>query len=419
MWLLYTIVKAIKISLKNLIASKMRSFLTVLGIVIGVAAVIIIFSIGLSAQELILDQIRNVGSNLVMVLPGSSNKDGPPASVFGISATSLTYDDLEELRKKKKVLGVEDGAGYVMGTAKLKSDTEELTRSFSGTTASYINVENVTIESGRFFTKDEERNMSRVVILGSDISKDLFGGRDSLGKIVEIKDQNFTVVGVLKERGSSAMGMADQDESVIVPLKTAQKLLLGINHLALIRLKAIDENSIEILKASAAATLRDQHNIDNLEDDDFSIRDQATALELVSNITDVLRYFLLAIGTISLIVGGVGIMNIMLIAVSQRIREIGVRRAVGAKRIDILVQFIVESATVSLVGGVVGIILGILVAFIAAVVITAKGYKWQFLLSPISIVVAVLISLGIGLIFGVYPAKKASKISPMEALRYD
>ncbi len=419
MWFLGTAVGAVKISLKNLIASKVRSFLTVLGVVIGVAAVIIIFSIGLSAQELILDQIRNVGSNLVMIIPGGSSEDGPPAALFGISITSLTYEDLEKLLKKNKVPGVEDGAGYVMGTAKIISDTRDLSRSFTGTTASYIDVENATVEEGRFFTKDEERNIARVVVLGSTLATELFEGRDALGKVIEIKDQNFTIIGILKERGSAAMGMSNQDESAIIPLKTAQKLLLGINHLALIRLKATDEKSVELLKASATATLREQHDIENSSADDFTINDQATALEMVDNITDVLRYFLLAIGTISLIVGGVGIMNIMLIAVNQRIREIGVRRAVGAKRVDILVQFIVESATVALIGGIIGIVLGIFTALITAIVINAMGYNWQFLLSLNSIIVAVLISLGIGLIFGVYPARKASKISPMEALRYD
>ncbi len=419
MWFLSTTVGAIKISLKNLIASKVRSFLTVLGVVIGVASVIIIFSIGLSAQELILDQIRNVGSNLVMIIPGGSDEDGPPAALFGISITSLTYEDLEQLLKKNKVAGVENGAGYVMGTAKISSDTRDLSRSFSGTTASYIDVENATIESGRFFTKDEERNMTRVVVLGSTVASELFDGRDPLGKVIEIKDQNFTIIGVLKERGSAAMGMSNQDESVIIPLKTAQKLLLGIDHLALIRLKATNEKSVDLLKASATATLREQHNIENASNDDFTINDQATALELVGNITDVLRYFLLAIGTISLIVGGVGIMNIMLIAVNQRVREVGVRRAVGAKKVDILIQFIVESATVSLAGGVIGILLGIFIAFITAIIINAMGYNWQFLLSLNSIIVAVIISLGIGLVFGVYPARKASKISPMESLRYD
>lgn len=419
MWFLNTAIGAMKISLKNLIASKVRSFLTILGVVIGVASVIIIFSIGLSAQELILDQIRNVGSNLVMVIPGGDNENGPPAALFGISITSLTYDDLEQLLKKNKVSGIDDGAGYVMGTAKVVNDSIDLNRSFTGTTASYINVENAIIENGRFFTKDEERNMSRVVVLGSTLAKELFDGKDVLGKVIEIKDQNFTIIGTLKERGSAAMGMSNQDESAIIPLKTAQKLLLGINHLALIRLKAIDEESVDLLQASATATLREQHNIENASDDDFTINNQASALEMVSNITDVLRYFLLAIGTVSLIVGGVGIMNIMLIAVNQRIREIGVRRAIGAKRLDILVQFIVESATVSLVGGIIGIILGVLIALMAAIVINAMGYDWQFLLSPDSIIVAVLISLGIGLIFGVYPARKASKISPMEALRYD
>lgn len=419
MWFYHTTKNATKISLGNLAVSKVRSFLTILGVVIGVAAVIIIFSIGRSAQDLILDQIKGVGSNLIAILPGASDEDGPPAAVFGISVTTLKYKDLEALRNKRKVPEVEDGAGYVLGTTIVESDTEELSMSFTGTTASYINVENAEIARGRFFSEDEERNLSRVAVLGDQAAEDLFKGEDPLNQSIQMKNQNFTVIGVFESRGSAAFGIASQDDSVIIPLKSAQKLLLGIDHLGFVRLKVESADLVESAKANAAATMREQHNIDDPVNDDFSIRDQAAALETITNFTNVLRYFLLAIGTVSLVVGGVGIMNIMLIAVNQRIREIGVRRAVGAKSFDVMVQFIIESAVVSLLGGIVGIILGILVAFGAAVIVQALGYNWKFILSPSSIIVAVGISIAIGILFGLYPARKASKTSPMDALRYE
>jgi len=418
-WFFKTISSATKISFKNLTVSKLRSFLTILGIVIGVASVIVIFSAGRSAQDLILDQIKGVGSNLIAVLPGASDEEGPPAAAFGIAQTTLLYDDLEALRDKRRVPEVEAGAGYVLGTAVVSSSLEDKTLSFTGTTASYIDVENANIGEGRFFSKEEERNMARVAVLGNKAAEDLFPGRDPLNERIEIKDQNFTVVGVFEPRGTTAFGVASQDESVIVPLRSAQDLLLGIDYLGAVRLKVTEADLIQSAKANIKATMREQHDITDPVNDDFSVRDLAAALDVITRLTDVLRYFLLAIGTVSLVVGGVGIMNIMLIAVNQRIREIGVRRAVGAKSIDVKVQFIIESATVSFIGGIVGIVLGVLVSYLAAIVIQSLGYNWKFLLSPTSIIAATLISVLIGVIFGLYPARKASQVSPMEALRYE
>ncbi len=409
----------IKISFKNLMAAKFRSFLTMLGIIIGVASVIIIFAVGQSAQELILDQIRGVGSNLIGVLPGASDEKGPPASAMGIVVTTLKYDDLLELKKPKNVTGVEAAAGYLMGTATLKSNDEETGVSFTGTTADYLEVESTEVEKGRFISEDEEINLSRVAVLGASLSKDIFGEVEPLGKKIKIKDYDFTVIGVLEERTSAGFGVSSQDETVFVPLFTAQKLLLGINHLGYIRLKVDSEENIAIAKADVANVLRNQHDIDDPEDDDFSVRDWASAIEIISTVTDAMRYFLLAVGTISLIVGGVGVMNVMLIAVNQRINEVGLRKAVGAKNSDVMVQFLIESATISFVGGVWGIIFGIAVSYLASVIINSLGYDWKFIISPISILVAVSVSVLIGIFFGLYPARKASKISPMEALRYE
>ncbi|MGW8185103.1 MAG: ABC transporter permease [Candidatus Moraniibacteriota bacterium] len=409
----------IKISFKNLMAAKFRSFLTILGIIIGVASVIIIFAVGQSAQELILDQIRGVGSNLIGVLPGASDEKGPPASAMGIVITTLKYDDFLELKKPKNVTGVVAGAAYVMGTATVENDGTELGMSFTGITSEYPEVESTGMSKGRFFIEEEETNLSRVAVLGVTAAKDIFGDIDPIGRKIKINDYKFTVVGVLKERSSSAFGIGSQDEAVFVPILTAQKLLLGINHLAYVRLKIDTIENIPIAEEDAAVVLRNEHDIDDPDDDDFSIRDQASAVEIVGTVTNAMRYFLLAVGTISLVVGGVGVMNVMLIAVSQRIKEVGLRKAVGAKNIDVMTQFLVESATISFMGGLVGIIFGVAVSFGASLIINAMGYNWKFIIAPSSIVIAVSVSILIGIIFGIYPARKASKISPMEALRYE
>ncbi len=409
----------IKISYKYLMAAKFRSFLTILGVIIGVASVIVIMAIGKSAQALILDQITGVGSNLVAVLPGVSNDKGPPAALMGISITTLKYDDLEALINKKNVPEVTDGVGYVLGTASASHNGVSVNASFEGVTASYINVENAEVDKGRFFVKDEDTDMSRVVVLGSTIAKDIFSDVNPLGKTIKLKNQNFVVVGILKKRGSSGFGMASQDDTIFVPLKTAQRLLLGVHHLGFIRLKVDDSKSIALAKVNITRTLREQHNITDPTNDDFSVRDMASAIKMITQVTDVLRYFLLIIGVISLVVGGIGIMNIMLLAVNQRIREVGLRKAVGAKNSDVWKQFLIESVVISLLGGILGIIIGIAISFIAAVIIQHLQYTWPFIISWQSVIVAIGVSASIGIIFGFYPAGKAAKISPMEALRYE
>jgi putative ABC transport system permease protein len=366
-----------------------------------------------------LDQIRGVGSNLIGVLPGASDEKGPPASAMGIVITTLKYDDFLELKKPKNVTGVVAGAGYVMGTATIENDGTELGMSFTGTTSQYPEVESTGMREGRFFIEEEETNLSRVAVLGVTAAKDIFGDLDPIGKKIKINDYKFTVVGVLKERASAAFGMASQDEAIFIPLFTAQELLLGINHLAYVRLKIDSIENIPIAKEDIGATLRNQHDIEEPDDDDFSVRDQASAIDTISAITNAMRYFLLAVGTISLIVGGVGVMNVMLIAVSQRIKEVGLRKAVGAKNIDVMIQFLIESATISFLGGLIGIIFGVAISFATSLIVNSLGYNWKFIISPSSIVIAVTVSIMIGIIFGLYPARKASKISPMEALRYE
>jgi putative ABC transport system permease protein len=410
----------VKISYRNLMANKFRSFLTILGIVIGVGAVIVIMAVGQSAQALILDQIKGIGSNLVGVLPGASDEKGPPAQALGIVVTTLKYDDFLALTDKKNVPEVELGSAYVQGTETTTYGGNDFSLSLMGVTHNYTEVENVEIASGRFFTPDEDTNLARVVVLGSKTKTDLFGTDDPINKKIKIKKESFTVIGVTKEKGSSGFGVSGPDDSVILPLKTTQKIILGIDYLSFLRLKVASVDEIPAAKADVAKTMRIQHDIKNPADDDFSVRDTASALSTLTSITDVLRYFLLAVGSISLIVGGVGIMNIMLISVNQRIREVGLRKAVGAKNSTIMLQFLIESATITLVGGLMGIIGGVLVAFlISVIVINIFGYNWEFIILPQSVLIATVVSIAIGLIFGIYPARKASKISPMEALRYE
>jgi len=409
----------IKISYRNLLASKLRSFLTILGIIIGVASVIMIMAVGLSAQEFIVSQVEGVGSNLIVVLPGASDEEGPPAIAFGIAVTTLTYEDLRDLQNERKVPEVEAAAGYVSGTVSVSENGDTINSSMNGTTAGYIKVENAEIASGRFFSEDEEQNLSRVAVLGSQLAEDLFDDQDPINKKIKINDNSFTVIGLLDERGAGSFGASDQDNSVFIPLKTAQKMILGIDHLGFIRLKAKEAYMIESAKQSIKEVLREQHDINDPANDDFSVRDQASILEIITTVTDVLRYFLLVVGSISLVVGGIGIMNIMLIAVNQRIREVGLRKSLGAKSRDVLIQFLMESSTVSFIGGGLGIIFGVLISFLIYLGMNIAGYEWEFIISPASVFVAVIISIAIGLVFGMYPARKAAKISPMEALRYE
>jgi putative ABC transport system permease protein len=411
------LINPIKISYKNLTAAKGRSFLTILGIIIGVGAVIIVMAIGASAQGLILDQVTSIGSNLVGILPGASEEKGPPATVFGTIITTLKYDDLQAILKKSNVPDVTNACGYVTGSATAKYQDNNFTVTFQGVSSDLPNVENIKVSEGRFFVPEEETNLARVAVIGADRVNDFFPNIDPVGKTLTIKDLNFTVVGVLEKKGASAFSNTDQ--TIYVPLITAQKLLLGIDYLNFIRAKVNNMGNLERAIADIKVTLRHDHNIKDPADDDFTVRSTEQALTTLTSITDVLKYFLASIAAISLLVGGVGIMNIMLIAVNQRIREIGLRKAVGARNSNIIAQFLVESVFITLAGGIFGIIFGILISYLASIIITRLGYNWQFIITWQSVALAAGVTILIGLIFGMYPARRASRVSPMEALRYE
>lgn len=391
--------------------------MTVLGIIIGVASVIIVMAIGASAQALILDQVTDIGSNLVGVLPGGSEEKGPPATLLGAIITTLKYDDLKAILSKGNVPDVTEGSGYVTGVATAKYQDNSFSVTYQGVSSDLPAVENVKVAEGRFFTPEEETNLARVAVLGADRVADFFPNVDPLGKTLTIKNLNFTVIGVLEKKGASAFSNSDQ--TVFIPLFTAQKLLLGIDYLNFIRVKVNDPQNVAQAVSDMKITLRQRHGIKDPTDDDFTVRDTAQALSTLTNVTDVLKYFLAAIAAISLLVGGVGVMNIMLVAVNQRVREIGLRKAVGARNRHIVWQFLIEAVFITLVGGILGIISGILVAYLAAVIIQYLGNNWQFIITWQSIVIATSVTFAVGIIFGLYPARRASQVSPMEALRYE
>ena len=409
------ILESIKISLKMLSRKKMQSFLTMLGIVIGVMAVVIVLSLGESAKEFVLGEVKTIGTDLIAITPGKVG-ERIPASAFGVVNTSLKCKDGEKLEKMYHP-NIDEVAMYVQGNSNIVFEDNALNSSFVGSTESYIIIEKAKIKAGRFFTKEEEQGLARVVVLGSKLAEELFGEQDPIQQKVKIKNMNFRVIGVFEEKGGSML--QDQDKTVVVPIKVAQKLLLGINHINFIRIKVKDESLIDSTIEDVAESLRESHNISSFEDDDFRINTSAEALDTLNIITDALKFFLVAVSFVSLIVGGFGIMNIMLATVEERIQEIGLRKALGAKEGQIVSQFLIETVAITFLSGLIGIILGISISFIAYKVITALNLKWVFLVPIDSIIFATVISITIGLVFGIFPAKKASKLDPIEALRYE
>ncbi len=404
----------LKSALKLLKRNKNRTILTVLGIVIGVCAVIVIMAVGAGAQSLIFNQISSAGSTLIGITPGYSDENGPPASVMGVTITSLKQSDADEL---KKIPGVSAVASYVRGVDSATWQNQETDITFLGTNVDYLKVEDVKIAQGNFFDESEEKGLARVAVLGFQVAEDLFGNQNPLGENIKIKRESFRVIGVVEKRGVE--NFQNQDNLVFVPISTAQKILLGINYVSIIRLRAVSDIEVPAIVEQAKQILFDRHNINKVGEEDFSVRAASQALDALKNITDALKLFLSGIAAISLLVGGIGIMNIMLASVTERTREIGLRKAIGATEDLIQNQFLIEAVVVTLLGGIIGIILGFLISGLIALVAQYLGYDWDFVVSLSSIFLGLIVSTIVGIAFGYYPARRAAKLEPVEALRYE
>lgn len=397
---------------KNLLVNKRRSFLTMLGLIIGIASVILVMSTGAGAQSLITGQVQQRGTDQIVVLAGASDPDGPPASALGIIITTLTEEDKDAILNKSNVRHLEEASGYITGNRILKWRSEERNVTFTGANAAYQYIEKVELGNGRFFTQAEAKEQEHVMVMGAEIALEIFGNEDPLGERVKLDNKQFRVIGVLKPKGNTVF--EDVDNSIIIPLRTAQREILGVRHVTFIRAIVDDEENIPVTEEEIRATLVDRHG-----EEDFSIRNTAAALDILTSITDALKFFLVAIAGVSLFVGGVGIMNIMLIAVQEKTREVGLRKSVGAKDIDILLQFMTETVVLSVLGGFIGLGIGACFAFIIAKIVQSLGYQYDFIISLPSVIISIGVACGIGLVFGVYPARKAARLDPIDALRYE
>jgi len=394
-----------------LLSNKARSGLTILGIVIGIGSVIAMISVGQGSTASIQSSIQSLGSNLLMVSPSFQRGVGMQVSAGRGSARTLKQEDVDAIQKEImliKAIAPELSSRYQIIAKGTNTNTSVL-----GTTPNYPEVRNVQIESGSFVSEQNVRSLSKVAVLGPTTRDDLFGeGVNPIGQTIHINKVDFKVIGVTKEKGGS--GMSNQDDMIFVPLSTAQRFLAGSSYLSTIYIEIVDQESMTTAQEQITSLLLSRHNISNPELADFSVINQADIVASVSSISSTLTILLAAIAGISLIVGGIGIMNMMLTTVTERTREIGLRKAIGAKKKDISLQFLIESIMLTFIGGIVGIFLGWILSYAVAYFgsMTTVVTSW-------SIFLAVGVSACIGIIFGFYPARRAAGLNPIEALRYE
>ncbi|HTA43451.1 MAG TPA: ABC transporter permease [Bryobacteraceae bacterium] len=404
---------AVKIAFSALRINKMRSALTMLGIIIGVAAVIAMVAVGSGAQARIEEQIASIGSNLIIVLSGSVTSSGIRMGTG--NAQTLTMDDARAITRECDAAAL--AAPAVRGGAQTVYGDNNWGTQIMGTTPDYLPIRDLSMQQGQAFSDSDVEGATKVALLGKTVADNLFYGEDPVGKIIRIKAVPFTVVGVLAPKGQSPTGQ-DQDDVIVIPISTAKKKVLGssqANYAAVgqILVQAREGRTSDV-QDQMKSLLRQRHHLQPNEDDDFTIRNMEEVFKAQESSAQVMSLLLAAIASVSLIVGGIGIMNIMLVSVTERTKEIGLRQAVGAKTRDILSQFLVEAVTLSVAGGAVGIALGVTVSLLIS-----HFAEWSTLVSPGSIVLAFVFSALVGVFFGFYPARKAAYMDPIEALRYE
>ncbi|HEY5638279.1 MAG TPA: ABC transporter permease [Burkholderiales bacterium] len=404
----------LRIALRALAINKLRSVLTMLGIIIGVAAVIVMIAVGAGAQQRVEEQIRALGSNLLLILSGARTQSGVRLGV----GTNYTISE-EDANAINREIPDALAAPAVRGGAQVIWGNTNWSTQIYGTTPDYLDVRQWALVSGRVFEPAEMSGAGKVCILGQTVVKQLFGSTDPVGQTIRIRRVPFTVIGVLENKGQSMMG-TDQDDIILMPLNTARNRVIGSTNpakqrsVSTIWVKVADGVDTKPVAEQVTALLRQRHRLAPGTDDDFSLRNLAEVMAAQEASSKVLTLLLAAVASVSLVVGGIGIMNIMLVSVTERTREIGLRMAVGARTRDILGQFLVEAVTLSLIGGLIGVALGV-----GGALAVGSLAGWRILLSPESIVLSVAFAFVIGVFFGFYPARKAARLNPVEALRFE
>jgi putative ABC transport system permease protein len=404
----------LRIALRALAVNKLRSALTMLGIVIGVGAVIVMIAVGAGAQARVEEQIRALGSNLLLVMPGSTTAGGVRMG-FG-SGSTLTEDDVVAINRE---IPEALAAPALRGSAQVIWGNANWSTQIFGVTPEYLDVRQWPLVAGRTFEPAEMAGAAKVALIGATVAKQLFGAADPLDQSIRIKRVPFTIIGVLDSKGQSLMG-TDQDDLILVPIKTARSRVLGTASAARNRtvgtiwVKAADSVDTKVVEEQVRGLLRQRHRIQAGGDDDFSLRNLQEVMAAQEASSRVLALLLAAVASVSLLVGGIGIMNIMLVSVTERTREIGLRMAVGARTRDILGQFLVEAVTLSLIGGLIGVALGM-----GTSLAIAELAGWRIVISPQAVGLAVAFAFVIGVFFGFYPARKAARLNPVEALRFE
>ncbi|MEK9166163.1 MAG: ABC transporter permease [Patescibacteria group bacterium] len=403
-------------ALKGVEAHKSRSVLTILGIVIGITAIILVMSLGQGAQDAILAELRGIGSKTIVVIPGREPKG--PSDFAQLFSDSLKERDLEAIRRKENVPTLRDVIPLVFGAETASYEGETYRPTIMGSSEHISELFLLDIVDGRFFTEDEVKSRADSIVLGSKVKTELFGESDALGKKIKIKGKNFRVIGIMPSKGQ--VSFFNFDDAALVPYTTAQQHIFGIKHFHRFIAEAETETDIKRTVRDLELTLRNMHGISNKEKKDFFIQTQEDLAASIGTITNVLTLLLVSIAAISLVVGGIGIMNIMLVSVTERTREIGLRKALGATDKDILQQFLTEAVILTAAGGIIGILLGALLSLGASFAIASfLGIEWNFSFPFFAVFIGITVSAAIGLIFGIYPARQASKKSPIEALRYE
>lgn len=396
-----------------IVANKVRTGLTILGIVIGIASVIVMVAIGNGAQKDIEENIQSIGSNLLMIRPGSQGGPGSVVKQGQGSADSLTMEDVSEI--EKNIAQVESIAPLSSGNFQVIGNGNNTNTSINGVTASYLEVRNIEVGQGVFISDINQTKLSKVAVIGPDVAEVLFSSEevaDIIGEKIRIDGIDFTIIGITHEKGGTGFG--SDDDVVYIPLTTFQQYFRGDDFLSMINIKIEDQEAMESAEMAIEKLLFASHGITNSEDADFMIMNQSDIVETASSVTGTLTVLLGAVAGISLIVGGIGIMNMMLTTVTERTREIGLRKAIGAKRGEISKQFLLEAVALTFIGGVIGIVLGIIISWAVE-----NFFSTTTQVSNFSILLAFGVSALIGIVFGYYPAKRASRLNPIEALRYE